>query len=365
MSDHLSTRLCLSLLILSALGQSRLAAEDTPSAAVRPPLADERSAARVRAHADLKFTVVAETGAAKFVPSPAEKTVPSQFRLTEHEFPFNAGFLRQQAAVRVHRLTFPSPVTTHVPENNTVHAVYFQPAGPGPFPGVIVLHILGGDFLLSETIANHLAQHGIAALFVKLPYYGERRGKNSPQRMVSRVPAEAVSGMTQGVLDVRRAAAWLGSRNEVDARRLGITGISLGGIMSALCAAAEPQFQNVAIYLAGGKFAEFIWAHEHEMAAEFRKGWLAAGGTKESFSELVGRIDPATYGHLLKGRRVLMVAASHDEVIAPKSAEALWESMGKEPKLIWLDAGHYSAAKFLPRELVRLDLFFNKVNNSK
>lgn len=343
-------------MVLGVLGVS-VSFTDAPIASAAEQPVDP---AREQPGVSLPFAELAATGAARFVPTPAEKSVPSHFRLAEHEFPFNTGFVRQQAAVRVHRVTFPSPVTTPIPENNTVHAVYFQPTGPGPFPGVVVLHILGGDFLLSETIANHLAQHGIAALFVKLPYYGERRSRNSPQRMVSRVPAESVAGMTQGVLDVRRAAAWLGGRKEVDARRLGITGISLGGIMSALSAAAEPQFQNVAIYLAGGRFAEFIWAHEHEMAAEFRKGWLAAGGTKESFSELVGRIDPASYGHLLKGRRVLMVAASHDEVIAPKSAEALWESIGKEPKLVWLDAGHYSAAKFLPRELVRLDLFFNK-----
>ena len=40
---------------------------------------------------------------------------------------------------------------------------------------VIVLHILGADFPLSRYMAARMADRGIAALFVKLPYYGERR----------------------------------------------------------------------------------------------------------------------------------------------------------------------------------------------
>jgi hypothetical protein len=54
-----------------------------------------------------------------------------------------------------------------------------------------------------------------------------------------------------------------------------------------------------------------------------------------------------------------MIEAKNDEVIPPTSARSLWESMGREPELVWLDAGHYTAIRFLPRELVRLDLFFN------
>ena len=57
--------------------------------------------------------------------------------------------------------------------------------------------------------------------------------------------------------------------------------------------------------------------------------------------------------------RVLMIAAKHDEIIPPASATALWESIGREPELVWLDAGHYSAIKYLPQELSRLDRFFN------
>jgi cephalosporin-C deacetylase-like acetyl esterase len=306
-----------------------------------------------------EFAEIPARGTVRFKTGDAESRVPEHFRLPEHEFVFQSRAVQSGARFRMLRVTFPSPVTSDITENNTVHGEYFQPAGPGPYPACVVLHILGGDFLLAETVASHLARQGVAALFIKMPYYGPRRRKDSPKRMLSEDPRETVAGMTQAVLDIRRATAWLADREEVDAERLGITGISLGGIMSALAASGEPRLNNVAIVLGGGNFADLLWANETTRAKEFREKWLAGGETRESFRDLVSPIDPATHGHLLKGRRVLMIEAQNDEVIPPDSAKALWESMGREPELVWLDAGHYTAIRYLPRELVRLDMFFN------
>ena len=319
-----------------------------------PAVAQEK-----RARPAVEFADVPAQGQVTFRAGDSEGRVPAHFRLDSHTFEFQSRVLRGGQKYRLHRLTFPSPLTTEVAENNTVHGEYFQPAGNGPYPACVVLHILGGDFLLAETVASHLARNGVAALFVKMPYYGPRRGKNSPKRMVSEDPRETVAGMTQAVLDIRRATAWLAERSEVDPKRLGITGISLGGIVSVLAAAGEPRLENVAVTLGGGNFADLIWTNQTDRAQAFRKKWLADRGTRESFSQIVSQIDPVTYGHLLRGRRVLMIAAKNDEVIPPACATALWESIGREPELVWIDAGHYTAIKYLPEELVRLDVFFN------
>lgn len=309
---------------------------------------------------EFEFVEVPERDTVQFENAEGSDRIPEQFRLEPHEFAARARLARPGKHFRIMGVTFPSPVKTDVAENNTVHAEYFQPAGAGPYPACVVLHILGGDFALAETVAGHLARQGVAALFVKMPYYGPRRGKDSPRRMISEDPRMTVAGMTQAVLDIRRAAAWLAGRDEVDPQRLGITGISLGGIMSALAAAGEPRLKNVAVVLGGGNFADFIWNHPMPRARVFRERWLAAGESEASFRELIAKVDPVTYGGLLKGRRVLMIAAENDEVISPASAKALWESMGREPQMVWLeDAGHYTAMKYLPRELYRLSSFFN------
>lgn len=293
----------------------------------------------------------------EFSPTAAESGVPEQFRLAAHEFAYTARLEHENARVRKFAITFPSPVVTESEKNNTVHAEYFQPAGEGPKPACLVLHILGGDFLLSRTIANYLAQNGIAAMFVKLPYYGERRDPAIPRRMISRNPAEAVDGMIQGVLDLRRATAFLAARPEVDPQRLGITGISLGGIMSVVAASGEPRLKSVASYLSGGNFAEFLWSVDHPDAERFREQWTAAGKTRDDFATLVSKIDPVALAPALKNRRLLLVLARHDEVIPPDHGQALWKALGEPRRLVWLDAGHYTAARYLPLELVRIETF--------
>ena len=305
------------------------------------------------------FVEVPEVASIEFTAATNEQTVPPHFRLKPHRFEAETELLRENSSWRSLAVTFPSPVDSAVSENNTVYGEYFQPAGPGPFPGVVVLHILGGEFPLSQTVASSLARAKVAALFIKMPYYGERRSPNSPRRMISRNPRETAEGMTQAVLDVRRAGAWLAARPEVDRQRLGVTGISLGGIMSALSAAGEPRFRKVAIYLGGGKLGENLWSMQHRDADAFRDEWLKAGETRESFLKLLEPVDPATHGRLLKDRDVLMVNAKTDEIIPHTATMALWDSIGTKPELVWLDAGHITAAAYLPGEMVRLQKFFS------
>ncbi len=301
------------------------------------------------------------TGTVDFKITPDESQVAERFRMQDHPFLFTAKSERTSGDVQVTKITFPSPVTTEIEENNTVHGLYFQPPGKGPFPGVVVLHILGGDFILSQTIANALARNGVAALAIKMPYYAERRRPGHPRRMLSNNIEESIEGMTQGVLDIRRSVAWVRDRPEVNDADLGITGISLGGLMSALSAAAEPRVRKVGIQLAGGNLAEAIWDRENKETKGFRENWLAKGGTRETFIKVVMPVEPTTYGHLLKGRQVLMLAARQDEIFPVSSTMALWKSIGEEPELIWLeDAGHYTALLYIMRETERLSQFMKQ-----
>lgn len=315
--------------------------------------------ARTLADGEAEFATVPEETLIEFVPAKNEQVVPEQFRLASHRFRSETELLRESGRLRTIAVTFPSPVETTVQENNTVFGEYFQPAGAGPFPGVVVLHILGGEFPLSQTVASSLARAKVAALFIKMPYYGERRSKDSPRRMISRNPRETAEGMTQAVLDIRRAGAWLSARPEVDKQRLGVTGISLGGIMSALSAAGEPRFRKVAIYLGGGKLGENLWNMPHSDAEAFRAEWIKMGESRESFLKLLEPVDPATHARLLNDRDVLMVNAKNDEIIPHAATMALWEAIGTKPELVWLDAGHITAAAYLPGEMVRLQKFFN------
>ena len=302
----------------------------------------------------------ARRGEVEYLPPADETNIPEAFRLERHSFPFEQRPLETVSkAIRIYEVTFPSPVETPHEANNTVHCEYFCPAGEPndgqKYPAVVVLHILGGDFELSRLFCRALAHNGVCALFVKMPYYGPRRDPESSVRMISPEPKQTVQGMTQAVLDIRRAGAWLRAQQEIDGRRLGLFVISLGGITGALVATAEPRFHNVFLLLAGGDIGLATW--DSKETAGVKEYWESRGGTKESLIAALRPIDPVSYAANVRGRRIAMINARFDKVIPPACTTALWKAFG-EPEIEWLECGHYSAARFMFHALGRVTEFF-------
>jgi dienelactone hydrolase len=292
----------------------------------------------------------------KPLPSDQEASVAERFHLDEHSFEWQARSLGLDSDnFEVWDVTFPSPVTTPHEVNNTVHCEYYQPKVSGERPGVIVLHIMGGDFALSRLFCNALAQQGTAAVFLKMPYYGPRRPEGMSERMISTDADQTVERMTQAVLDIRRATAWLAAREEVADENLGIMGISLGGITAALAAGAEPRLQNVCLLLAGGDLGRI--AAESALLARHREQWLASGADPKAAIAKIQVIDPLTYADRVRGRRILMLNAETDEVIPRGCTEALWERLGKPP-IRYFRGGHYSVIWHIPKALHDVSAFF-------
>jgi cephalosporin-C deacetylase-like acetyl esterase len=173
--------------------------------------------------------------------------------------------------------------------------------------------------------------------------------------MVSPDPEATVAGMTQAVLDIRRAAAWLAAREEVDSNNLGIFGISLGGITGALAATAEPRLQNVCLMLAGGDL-ETITKESTEFTRH-RDRWIADGRDTEKALATIRAVDPVTYAANARGRRILMLNATDDTVIPRASTLALWEGFGRPP-IRWYKGNHYSVIWRLFKGLHDVSAFF-------
>lgn len=278
-------------------------------------------------------------------PDDAAAGVPERYRLPACSFDYTLAprVKLRHSGVDTFDLTFPSPVKSGVERNDTVHAEFFVPAGGGRFPAVIVLDIMDGAGVVSRGQALWLAQSGVAALVVHMPYYGPRRTPGSKVRLVSTDLGRTVEGVRQLVLDCRCATAWLASRPEVDADRLGLVGTSLGSLMGANVAAAEPRLKTVALLLTGGGLYEAY--AEHPLAKPYLAVLGALGGAK-AIKNAIAPVDPITHGPALKSKNLLIVAASRDEVVPPRAAEALWAASGKQ-KLVWLDATHVGSAVFV------------------
>ena len=195
---------------------------------------------------------------------------------------------------------------------------------------------------------------------MKLPYYGERRPPGRPGavprgRLLSTDIERTVLAMRQSVVDVRRAACWLAAQPGVDRARLGVSGISLGGIVSALAAAVDPAIKEGAFLMAGGDLSTVLW--EMPEGAPLRAVWIESGRTKADLKKLTDPFDPLTYADGLVGKRMLFIAGKVDEVVPPACTKLLWEAAGKPP-ITWYDCGHYSAVGFLLPGIRRTVDFF-------
>lgn len=293
---------------------------------------------------------VLEQGHFRFTPSGDQVNIPKGYRLQDCEFDYQMSVKRDlpNIGVRVFRVQFPSPVKTATPENNTVHAEYYLPTGEGPFPGVIVLDITAGNQSLSRHLSLFLAQKKIAALFVQMAYYGPRRPPGSRLRLLMPNIEHSLAAIRQTVLDLRVAAAWLEARPEIDGKRLGIMGTSLGSFMAALTAEMEPKLGRVAVLLGGGGVVDAYY--DHPKAAPYRRVYEALGGSKEALAKILAPADPLTCAANLKEHKLLILAGKRDDIVPPKMAEALWNASGQQ-KIVWYDCTHYGAIAYLASAL--------------
>lgn len=286
------------------------------------------------------------TGTCTFDGKDDEKCgVAERYRLPTTTFDYKLTLRHElrHSGVRVYDLTFPSPVTSDIPENNTVHCEYFVPAGSGPFPAVVVLDILQGDALVARGEALWMAQHGVGAMVVYMAHYGPRRPPGSSTRLLSPNVPRTIESVRQTVLDIRCAVAWLASRPEVDASNLGIVGTSLGSLVGAIAAANEPRVKNVCLMLGGGGLVDAYY--DHPQARPYRPVVDLLGG-KPAMKALIEPVDPLTYAKQLKTKNLLMICASRDDVVPPSAGKALWEACGQQ-KIIWVDSTHVGAALHL------------------
>lgn len=288
----------------------------------------------------------AQPGTVRFESDDAARNVPERFRLAPHEFSYTLTpkYDLPYSGVEVFTVTFPSPVVSPHPENNTVHAEYFRPKGKANLPAAVVLDILDGRQIVARGEAMWLAQNGIAALSVQMAYYGPRRPAGSRIRMLSPDIDHSVAAITQTVLDVRRATAWLAARPEVNANKLGIVGTSMGSLVAGVAAAAEPRLTFACLLLGGGGLVDAFY--DHPKAVPFRQVNEFLGGSKARLKALIDPVDPLTYADRLKGKRLLLIAASRDDVVPPAAMKRLWEATG-QPRLLWLDATHIGAGLYV------------------
>lgn len=128
-------------------------------------------------------------------------------------------------------------------------------AGDRPRPAVVVLHGTGSNKDSQRALLTRLAGLGFVAVAMDGRHHGERNRTPHKDRdaYVAAILAAHRVGTRKSLpflydtaWDVMRLLDYLGTRPDVDAARIGLTGFSKGGMEAVLIAAADPRVAAVA-----------------------------------------------------------------------------------------------------------------------
>lgn len=139
----------------------------------------------------------------------------------------------------------------------------------------------------------------------------------------------------QAICDLRTLLDLLERRG---ATRIGATGISLGGYVTALLAAVDTRLDFVITNSAVSSIPPLI---ERWFPAQL--GMAALERIKHTPADLIARSaaihSPLNYPGRVPRERMLIIAGEHDRVAPPDQSLALWEHW-RRPEIHWFPGSH-------------------------
>jgi carboxymethylenebutenolidase len=129
-----------------------------------------------------------------------------------------------------------------------IHAWIARPTGPGPHPGIVVLHHMPGFDEFTFEFCQRLAFHGYITV---APNLYDRYGQGSPSDVAAAVRADGGVSDESVVADGAASLEWLRAQPDFNGRA-GVTGPCSGGRHALLVGTVVPGFAAIADLWGGG-----------------------------------------------------------------------------------------------------------------
>jgi len=211
----------------------------------------------------------------------------------------------------------------HERSHRTVAQHWYHPDGPRPT--LVFLHGFLADHYWFNSLMFSLHwfwRQGYDVLLMTLPFHGERRGALDPFSgfgLFAHGLAHFNEAMLQAVCDVRVLVDWLEERGTPS---IGISGLSLGGYLSALSASVDDRFAfcipNAPVVTPADMMLE--WAPVSWLG----KRLLARNGlTIRDVRHGLAVHCPLSWHPRLPTARLLVIGGAGDRFVAPRYVELL------------------------------------------
>ncbi len=200
----------------------------------------------------------------------------------------------------------------------------------GPRPTVVVVH----GFMASPYWVNRVFfqlpwwyANGYDLLLVTLPFHGHRARpwQFSGAGLFAGGPARLIEGLLHAVHDIR---AWIDHLEETGVEQVGMTGVSLGGYLTALLAAVDDR---LCFAIPNAPVTDLVdlldhWVPAGPLAA---RSMAADGIDRELFDAAMRVHSPLHHDALLDRDRLFIITGFGDRLAPPSHAERLWEHWGR------------------------------------
>ena len=261
-------------------------------------------------------------------------------------------------------VSFPSSVTSDHEQNNVVPIHILLPHDKtGPFPVVVILHYWGAlNRNVERAMGQEFNRRGIAAVLMTLPYHLERTppGVRSGELAIQPDVTQLRTTMLQSLQDTRRAIDYIQTRPEFQHDKIGITGLSLGAIVTALVYGVDTRVSHAVFVLGGVDIANILW-HSSRVVPQ-REALRQKGFSEERLRDELADLEPGTFLKQRETKDALVVTARYDTVIPSKASQELIDDLGTS-KISWLNTGHFGGAFVQKRLLSETGDYFENAFN--
>ena len=220
--------------------------------------------------------------------------------------------------------------------NQRVPALLFTPPGASathPVPCVVILHGLGGSKELMAGMALAAAKAGYASLVIDEYGQGERGPLKTPPGGQTQ---ELATGVVQTSVDVRRGLDYLATRPDIDSKRIGLAGISLGAIIGTVVSGVDTRIKAAVLISGGGDWGLIL---KTLAARNANVGGRDTSGFKKinwaSLSVQLAPEDPLSFAPHIAPRPILMFAGRKDTTIVPQSQQELFDAARDPKQILW------------------------------
>lgn len=226
-----------------------------------------------------------------------------------------------------------------------------HPGGDGPFAAVLYMHWGQGDRteFLSEALL--LAKKGAVSLMIDAPYH---RPDVKSYSFVAEPQAER-EGYIQLVADLRRGFDLLAARKDVDSKRIGYVGHSLGAIWGGALAGIDSRFAG--FVLMGGLPVITDILGDDSYARLLQQAFTRE--QLEKYVEVLSPIDPELFVGRAAPGSILFQFARHDRFISEASAQRYLKAAGDSHQALWYFTSHEFNDPDSPRD--RMDFLRKKL----